>query len=1025
MCIMTTNKSPVTTFTSKELSNMRSDRLLDARMTQNFHLVWLDRNIDEVNNDDCRHSIMKFRQIINTVNTFVDADECIDFITNHKEEKAFMVISGEFSQIIFPIVQDIAQVSSVYILCENKVQFEQWAPQCSKIKGIYTDITSICETLQQAAHDCEQNSISISIVKRTAGVSDQSLDTLDSSFMYTQILKEILLTIDFEQVHFDEFVIYCREQFVGNPKELTNVDKIEGEYRDHQPIWWYTYNCFLYSMLNRALRTMEVDIIIKMGFFVRDLHNHIAQLHTEQYDRHQNSDSFIVYRGQGLSQIDFDQLKATPGGLLAFNNFLSTSDKYDVSLRFARRTINTFSLVGVVFVMKIDPSISTTPFANVKNVSCYQKEEEILLSMHSVFRIGQMKRISGNDRLWKVELTLTDDNDPQLQVLTKYMQEKTFSGRPGWSRLGMLLIKLGHFNQANQLYQILLKQSTDEREKGDLYHMLGMIKDDQGEYAEAAEYLEKSIKISQQILPATHPDLATFYNNIGGVYDHMGEYSKALPFYEKALEIQPKSLSVNHPDLATTYSNIGTVYCNLGEYSKALSFYEKALEIFQKTLPANHPDLATSYNNIGGIYFKMGEYSKALSSLGKALEIEQKTLPANHPHLATSYNNIGEVYANMGEYSKALSSFEKALEIRQKSLRANHPLLATSYDNIGEVYENMGEYSKALASYEKALEIDQKTLSANHPHLATTYNNIGSVYDNMSEYSKALSYHEKALEIRQKSLPGNHPDLATSSNNIGGVYYKMGEYSKALPYCEKSLEIVENALSANHPDLATSYKNIGLVYCNVYKYSKALSSFERALEILKNTFPANHPDLATSYNNIGGIYYKMGEYSKALSSHEKALQIRQKFLSGNHPDLATSHNDIGLVYSNMGEYSKALSSHEKALEIRQKFLPGNHPDLATSFNNIGATYCKMGEYSKALSSFGKALEIFEKTLPANHSDLGTSYNNMGNVYHSMNNFSKSLSYFERALDIWQHSLPPNHPQLKITKESIEIVKRKL
>ena len=36
------------------------------------------------------------------------------------------------------------------------------------------------------------------------------------SFMYTQILKEILLTIDFEQEHINEFLTYCREQFVGN-----------------------------------------------------------------------------------------------------------------------------------------------------------------------------------------------------------------------------------------------------------------------------------------------------------------------------------------------------------------------------------------------------------------------------------------------------------------------------------------------------------------------------------------------------------------------------------------------------------------------------------------------------------------------------------------------------------------------------------------------------------------------------------------------------------------------------------------
>ena len=88
--------------------------------------------------------------------------------------------------------------------------------------------------------------------------------------------------------------------------------------------------------------------------------------------------------------------------------------------------------------------------------------------------------------------------------------------------------------------------------------------------------------------------------------------------------------------------------------------------------------------------------------------LSKKTLPANHPHLATSYNNIGGVYDNMGEYSKALSYYEKALEICQKTLPANHPDLATSYNNIGLVYKNMGEYSKALSYYEKALKSNKK-----------------------------------------------------------------------------------------------------------------------------------------------------------------------------------------------------------------------------------------------------------------------------------------------------------------------------
>jgi tetratricopeptide (TPR) repeat protein len=635
------------------------------------------------------------------------------------------------------------------------------------VKGVYTDITPICEALKKAAQDCDHNSVSISFVKTTDGISNRNLDQLDQSFMYTQILKEILLTIDFEQEHINEFLTYCREEFLGNITELKNVDKIEREYHCHQPIWWYTYQCFLYSMLNKALRTMEVDLIIKMGFFVQDLHNHIATLHAEQYGgHHHHSDSFIVYRGQGLSQTDFDQLMKTKGGLMSFNNFLSTSLDRAVSFTFADSNQYNPDLIGVLFKITINPSISSTFFANIHDISAYQTEEEILFSMHSVFRIGQVEQMDKNGRVWQVDLTLTSDNDPQLHALTECMREETSSVYKGWHRLGKLMIKLAEFNKAEKLYELLFKQTTNENEKALLFEQLGTIKNNQGKYGEAIGFFEKSLEILQNSLPANHPSLAACYNNIVSVYYNMGKYSKVLSYFEKDLEISQKTLPVNHSSLATSCNNIGMVYNTMGEYSKALSYYEKALEILQKTLPANHPTVAISYDNIGRLYDKMDEYSKALPYHEKALEIFQKTLPPNHPDLATSYNNIGMVYCNMREYSKAVSYYEKALQICQKTLPENHPDLAISYDNIGSVYKCMGKYSKAVSFHEKALEIFQKTLPANHPDLATSYCNIGLVYEKMGEYWKALLYYERALDIFQGALPPTHPNIKLVKKRI-------------------------------------------------------------------------------------------------------------------------------------------------------------------------------------------------------------------------------------------------------------------
>jgi tetratricopeptide (TPR) repeat protein len=708
-----------------------SIRLPRVRMAQNFLLIWLDGNIDEKTNAECQNIITKLREVVNALNTFNDVDECIKFITDIKAEKVFMISSDALGQTIVPVVHEMAQISTIYIFGQNKTRHEQLAQQWPKVKGVFTDITPICEALKEAVQECDQNTISMSFVATSDDTTNKNLNELDQSFMYTQILKEILLTIDFESEHFKEFITYCKEQFDGNPAELRNVDKLEREYHRHEPIWWYTYQCFLYSMLNRALRVMEIDLVVKLGIFIRDIHQNITRLHAEQYAGQTHSATFTVYRGQGLSQSDFDQLVKTKGGLLSFNNFLSTSKKRDVSLKFARQTMETSDLVGILFVMTIDPSVTRTSFANVRDASCFQGEEEILFSMHSVFRIKEIKNIDGNNRLWQAELTLTTDHDPQLHSLTEHIRNETFPHEKGWYRLGYLLIKLGQFVKAQQVCEVMLAQTSDELERANIYHMLGWIKDDQGEYAEA------------------------------------------ITFYEKSIEINHNILSPTHSDLAASYSNIGLVYDKMGNYLKALSSHEKTLEIYQKTLPPYHPDLATAYNNIGLVYDKMDNYLRALSYHEKAIEICQKTLPPYHPSLAICYGNIGLVYNNMGEYSKALSYHEKALAIRHKTLPSNHPSFAASYNNIGMVYEKIGEYSKALSSHEKALEIKQKTLLPNHPDFAISYNEIGLVYQSMREYSKALSYYELAVEIGQRSLPANHPRLQKWKENLENIKFKL------------------------------------------------------------------------------------------------------------------------------------------------------------------------------------------------------------------------------------------------------------
>ena len=288
-------------------------------------------------------------------------------------------------------------------------------------------------------------------------------------------MKEILLTIHFEQPHIDDFIQHCRQALNNNSSQLKYVDQLAETYPKPTPIWWYTLECFLYLMLNRALRTMDADLMVKLGFFIADLHRQIQELHREEFSGARSDQKFTVYRGQGMENKEFEKMVASKGGLISFNCFLSTSKTRQISIEFAERAISNPQLVGVLFVMTIDPAQPDTPFASVAKVGAMgAQEDEVLLSMNTVFRIGEIKQLGDNPRLFRVELNVTSEKNDDLRQLIDRIREETYPDDNGWHRLSCVLWKMCESAKAQQVFEVLLQQTTEERDRGLIYHQLGL-----------------------------------------------------------------------------------------------------------------------------------------------------------------------------------------------------------------------------------------------------------------------------------------------------------------------------------------------------------------------------------------------------------------------------------------------------------------------------------------------------------------------------------------------------------------------
>jgi tetratricopeptide (TPR) repeat protein len=1043
-----------------KMSGTNSTQAIQSSLISDVLLIWLDPNSD-ISNEDINNTINEVQHIISSYRIFTNIDECIDFVTDVKNEKIFMILPCSVDHQTISCIEDIVQLHLIYIVYHHQEKHKEWITDHKKIKEILIDIETIYDILQCDIQRLESSLTSISILSTS---SSHKLEELEPSFMYSQILKDIIINMEHDKNAIQKFVNLWF-QYHSNDINRLNALNFQKNYEPDSPILWYSKEEYLYSTLNKALRTQDTAVIIKIGFFIKDLHQQIKKLHSEAH----LTELITVYRGQGLSNIDFEKFKKSKGGLVSFNNFLSTSFNYDVSRMFAESSSYDPHLIGILFRMNIDPSKSSTPFAFIKNISHHPDEEEILFSMHTIFRIGEIEQLQ--DRLWQIDLILTNDDDQELRNLTEYIKLEIESGT-GWQKMGQLLTKMGEFDKAIEIYNTLLETIPDITDEETItsvinnYNNIAAAYEGKGDSSTALSYYEKALQIEEKFYPDKDARLAITYNNMAVAYQSIGNYPEALKYLEKTLEIQQKSLPSNSPQIAITFNNLATIYRRIGNYSSAVSYLEKALDIQKESLPSTHPDLAMTYNNISELRLLLGDHFLAISNYEKAFQIWRKSLPTNHPHLAVSYNTMGELQRMNGYYSKALFSCEKALEIAQISLPSNHSWLATIHNNIALVYQTMKNYSSAILHFEKTLQILKESHTLNVSNSILIYNNIAAIYQSMGQYWTSISYLEKTLAILEKSTSVDYMLLVSTYNNLGEIHRCLINNSIALSYLKKALEIWLKHLPVNHQFLARIYNNLGLVYMSMNDYSTALTHLNKALEIQQRTLPSNHPDLYDIRDNINKvsflkecitsvslsseqelerqlrnlapddpsripIYYRIAvghrhrnNTSQALSFIEKILDIQQKTLSSNHPDLAKTYDTMGTLYRSMDDYTTALSYFDIAIEIWQNSLPVNYSNLATTFNTISETYYIMGDYSSALTYLKKVLEINQTSLPSNQVLLTSTYSNMAAILDKLGQNEQAIKYAEQSVNLTCHICGNDHNETKKRQNYLEQLRRK-
>ncbi|CAF1358672.1 unnamed protein product [Adineta ricciae] len=731
---------------------------------ENISLIWFDPSLNE--ESTVAETIRTLRLINDYVVIHTNIEECVSYMKMVTNEKILLVASGTSVPTLLPFVIDLKQLEIVFILndtCQNLLYLMETYP---KINGIFDDREELHANIHKHIHLLNKQIEKFSFYDQKQTISID-LSERTAAFLWIQLVHDVILRLPSNQQAKQEMINACRDYYQGNDRELQSIDDFEQNYTSTDCIRWYTRETFVYKMVNKALRTEDMEQLHTFRFYISDLSSTLAR----EYEKLEELDELIttVYRGNQLTINELEQFRLSEGQLISINGYFSTSRLPHVALQFTNTDIHRQDTVPTLFEIECQTYESNcSVFADVSKHSDFPYEKEVLFDLGTVFKV---ERVRKEDQIWKISLRATDGG---REIARQYIEEtrKEMEGDSVTILFGRLMTRMGRYKSAEMYFQQLLINSESEN-PAHIHNQLGLVYQAMAEFPQAMNHFDRAYRLMKNSYPPFLRDSSHVLRNISQVLREQGHYKEALDYSLEAKEVLDKLSDTYELDMGHCLHSIGSCYRDQRAYTKALDSYEEALNIKRAYLPENHVYIAKTLNSLGLLHYMMKNFERALNYYVSSLEMYQACLPEDHSDIANVYHNIAEWHQQKHQYDGALHHFQLALAMKEKCYSSDHPSIATTLNSISSILGAKGDKMKALDLCLKALDMRERLLPYDHPDIIISLNSVGLRYEGIKENHLALKYFLQALERCSMSLSEDNPLRKTTEKHIFRLKQKL------------------------------------------------------------------------------------------------------------------------------------------------------------------------------------------------------------------------------------------------------------
>jgi tetratricopeptide (TPR) repeat protein len=231
------------------------------------------------------------------------------------------------------------------------------------------------------------------------------------------------------------------------------------------------------------------------------------------------------------------------------------------------------------------------------------------------------------------------------------------------------------------------------------YFRLGVMANDQGDYANSIIYLNEALKVK--------PDFSNGQVEKAFALSQLGKYPEAITCYNSILQVDPGNSDVYH--------KMGIIYGMMDDAKQSEFCFRKALEI--------NPQRANSNHELGVMAHKAKNYNAAIQYFERCISVD--------PTYSSAYDYLAYYYLQVKEYDKAIRYYQKMVQF--------DPTNGDGYYKLGSAYQTIANYGEALSNFEQAVALNPKDYEAVY--------SIGTIYQQLNKKTEAVKYFRQALDI--------------------------------------------------------------------------------------------------------------------------------------------------------------------------------------------------------------------------------------------------------------------------------------